>query len=86
MDIQTEKIKIVQTILDTDDIAIIQAVNEVLQQTQTDDSEELIGSKPDGTPLTRADLKEGLAIAKQQYKEGKYSTFEELVEKWDIQL
>lgn len=86
MDIQTEKIKIVQTILDTDDVVLIQAVNEVLQKTQNDDSEELIGSKPDGTPLTRADLKEGLAIAKQQYKEGKYSTFEELVEKWDIQL
>ena len=86
MDIQTAKIKIVKTILDTDDVSVIQAVNEVLQQAQTDDNEELIGSKPDGTPLTRADLKEGLAIAKQQYKEGKYSTFEELVEKWDIQL
>ena len=86
MDIQTEKIKIVKTILDTDNVAVIQAVNEVLREVQNDDNEEIIGSKPDGTPLTRANLKEGLAIAKQQYKEGKYSTYEELVEKWDIQL
>jgi len=66
-------------------VAVIEAVDKALQQVQHADNE-TIGSKPNGTPLTRQDLKEGIAISEQQIKEGKYSTVEELAKKWDIEL
>jgi len=86
VDIQTVKIRLAKTILDTDDVTVIEAVDKAIQQAQQNDTNEVIGSKPDGTPLTRQDLKDGIAISEQQIKEGKYSTVEELAEKWNIEL
>jgi len=86
VDIQTVKIRLVKTILNTNDVTIIEAVDKALRQAQQGDTNEVIGSNPDGTPLTRQDLKDGIAISEQQIKEGKYSTTEELAEKWNIKL
>ncbi len=86
VDMQSVKIRLAKTILDTDDAAVIEAVDKALQVAQQGQSGNVIGSKPDGTVLTRQDLKEGIAISEQQIKEGKYSTVEELAEKWNIDL
>ncbi len=85
VDIQTAKIRLATTILNTNNVAVIEAVDKALQQVQQTDHE-IIGSNPDGTPLNRQDLKEGIAISEQQIKEGKYSTVEELAEKANIEL
>ena len=86
VDMQSVKIRLAKTILDTDDAAVIEAVDKALQEAQQEQSGNVIGSKPDGTVLTRQDLKEGIAISEQQIKEGKYSTVEELAKKWNIDL
>lgn len=86
MNIQTEKIRIAKTILDTEDISVIQAVDKALKQAQNNDLEEIIGSKPDGTPITRADLLAGLAISEKEFEEGNYSELNSLIKEWDIQV
>jgi len=83
MDIQIEKIRIAKTILDTNNVELIQAVDVLLKKAENN---EVIGSKTDGTPLTQSELADALANGRQEYKEGKYSTFDELVKKWDIKL
>jgi len=85
VDIQTAKIRLATTILNTNNVAVIEAVDKALQKVEQSDNE-IIGSHPNGTPLTRQDLKEGIAISEQQIKEGKYSTVEDLAKKWDIEL
>jgi len=85
IDIQTTKIRLATTILNTNDVAVIEAVDKALQKVEQSDNE-IIGSHPDGTLLTRQDLKEGIAISEQQIKEGKYSTVEDLAKKWDVEL
>ncbi len=76
MDIQTEKIRIAQTILATDDVELIQAVNVLLKKAA---SEDIIGSKPDGTPLTRGEFREGMALSEQQIQEGKLIDIEDIL-------
>jgi len=85
VDIQTAKIRLATTILNTNNVAVIEAVDKALQKVEQSDNK-IIGSHPNGTPLTRQDLKEGIAISEQQIKEGKYSTVEDLAKKWDIKL
>jgi len=85
-DIQATKIRLAKTILDTNDIVLIEAVDKVLRETQQSLENAIIGSNPDGTPITQKDLKEGIAISEQQIKEGKYSTIETLAKKWNIDL
>lgn len=86
-DIQAAKIQLAKTILDTDNVELIEAVDKVLRETQgIFQHKKTIGSKPDGTPLTQQDLKEGIHISEQEIKEGKYSSIESLAEKWNINL
>jgi len=82
MDIQTEKIKIAQTILATDDAALIQAVNVLLKKAE---NQEVIGSKPDGTALTRGEFWEGMALSEQQIQEGKLIDIEDIIEEDNAQ-
>jgi len=82
MDIQTEKIKIAQTILATDDAALIQAVNVLLKKAE---NQEVIGSKPDGTALTRGEFWEGMALSEQQIQEGKLIDIEDIIEENNAQ-
>jgi len=82
MDIQTEKIKIAQTILSTDDTELIQAVNVLLKKAENG---ELIGSKPDGTPLTRGEFWEGMALSEQQIQEGKLIDIEDIMKEVNTQ-
>ena len=76
MNIQAEKIKIAQTILATEDAELIQAVNVLLEKAV---SEEIIGSKPDGTPLTRGEFLEGMALSEQQIQDGKLIDMEDIL-------
>ncbi len=86
-DIQATKIRLAKTILDTDDIDLIEAVDKVLRETQGSiQNKKTIGSKPDGTPLTQQDLKEGINISEQEIVAGKYSTIESLAKKWNVNL
>ena len=82
MDIQTEKIKIAQTILATDDAALIQAVNVLLKKAE---DQEVIGSKPDGMALTRGEFWEGMALSEQQIQEGKLIDIEDIIEEDNAQ-
>ena len=82
MDIQTEKIKIAQTILATDDAALIQAVNVLLKKAE---NQEVIGSKPDGMALTRGEFWEGMALSEQQIQEGKLIDIEDIIEENNAQ-
>jgi len=85
-DIEATKIRLAKTILDTNDIDLIEAVDKVLRETQQMLDKKIIGSKPDGTLLTQQDLKEGIAISEQNIEEGKYSTIESVAKKWNIDL
>ena len=51
VDIQTAKIRLATTILNTNDVAVIEAVDKVLQQVEQS------GYKPNGTPPPMQDLK-----------------------------
>ena len=82
MDIQTEKIKIAQTILSTEDAELIQAINVLLKKAE---NEEVVGSKPDGTPLTRAEFWEGMALSEQQIQEGKLIDIDDIIRKTNTQ-
>ena len=51
IDIQTAKIRLATTILNTNDVAVIEAVDEALRQVEQN------GSKPNGTPSPQQDIK-----------------------------
>jgi len=64
----------------------LRAVDRVLQRVQNDDLNEVIGSKPDGTPITRKDLKEGLAKSEKEFEEGNYVELNDLIKEWGIEI
>ena len=56
VDIQTAKIRLATTILNTNNVAVIEAVDKALQQVEQNDLE-VTGYKSNGTPKSQQDLK-----------------------------
>jgi|GEM_PF-1059500 len=99
--VQTQKFQLIEWLIQLQDTAVLEQVKALKDENEqfaplTSDElhERALASERDiaegnVTPLremTRQDLKEGIAISEQQVKEGKYSTVEELANKWNIEL
>ena len=57
VDIQTAKIRLATTILNTNDVTVIEAVDKALQQVEQTEDLEVVGLKSNGTPTPQQDLK-----------------------------
>ncbi len=85
MNLQSEKIRLTQMLLETDNEQIIKSVNEVFEKAKEATLNEIIGITTDGRPLTRKELIKGLELSEQQIKEGKVTNSEDLakeIEGW----
>lgn len=85
MNLQAEKIRLTQLLLDTDNEQIIKSVNEVFEKAKQASLNEIIGTSTNGKPLTRKELIEGLKISEQQIEEGKVIDSDDLrkeIENW----
>jgi|GEM_PF-1104397 len=85
MNVQAEKIRLTQLLLETDNEQILKSLNEVFEKAKRDSLNEIIGSSTNGKPLTRKDLIEGLELSEQQIKDGNVTDSDDLakeIENW----
>jgi len=70
MNIQSEKINLIERITHIDDINILFQLKELLGTT----SNPVVGYDIDGNPITKSSLSKSLKEAKKRYKAGKFIT------------
>lgn len=74
MDLQAEKLFLIEQLLHTDDVKVLAEVRELLIKRINP----IVGYEPNGTPITRQELISKLEIAEQQFKRGEYQTIEDV--------
>ena len=98
--VQAQKFQLIEWLIQLQDTAVLEQVkalkdeNEFTPITSEELRERALASERDIAEgnviplreMNRQDLKEGISISEQQIKEGKYSTVEELAEKWNVEL
>lgn len=74
MDIQTQKLILIEQLLHVDDTKIIDQVREILNNSESN----IIGYELTGIPISKRDLLKKVELAEKEYKEGNYQTIDEL--------
>ncbi len=75
MDVQAEKLHLIEQLIQLQDASIIQKVKDVLQTSQ---EEKAIGYNPDGSIITKSDLISRAEASNQAIREGKTKSIEEV--------
>ena len=81
MDVQTEKLQLIEQLLRTNDMRVLAEIREILSKTINP----VVGYEPDGTPITQQDFIRKIEKAEMEFAQGNYRTIEEFekeVEKW----
>ncbi len=74
MDVQTEKLHLIEQLIRLQDAAIIQKIKDVLASNEG----KTIGSNPDGSTITTSDLKFRAEASNQAIKEGKTKSIDQV--------
>ncbi len=74
MDIQTQKLILIEQLLHVDDTKIIDQVRKILNKSES----KIIGYELTGAPISKRDLLKKVELAEKEYKEGNYQTIDEL--------
>ena len=78
MDILLSKHKLIKLIIETEEVDLIQKFLSIAApHLSKENLDEIVGSKPDGTPYTLAELKENIRKSEEDYKNGNFMTHEE---------
>ncbi|MBV6641824.1 MAG: hypothetical protein KI791_13965 [Cyclobacteriaceae bacterium] len=75
MDVQTEKLHLIEQLARLQDISIIQKVKEVLQGA---DDGKAVGYNPDGSIITKSDLISRAEASDQAIKEGRTKSIDQV--------
>lgn len=78
MNIQAEKLELMQLLLDTEDVSILKTIRDVFGANRADNMSEIVGQTPHGQPITKRDLIERDKQADRDFAEGNVITLEEL--------
>ncbi|MBI3220489.1 MAG: hypothetical protein HYZ44_13330 [Bacteroidetes bacterium] len=73
MDIQTQKLILIEQLLHVDDTKIIDQVREILNNSESN----IIGYELTGIPISKRDLLKKIELAEKEFKEGNYQTIDE---------
>lgn len=82
MDVQAEKLHLIEQLARLEDVSIIQKIKEVLQSS---DEGNVVGYNPDGSIITKADLISRAEVSEQDIKEGRVknlSVLKEEIKNW----
>jgi len=75
MDVQAEKLQLIEQLIQLQDISIIQKVKEVLQ---SPDEEKVVGYNPDGSVITKPDLISRAEVANKAIMEGRTKSIDQV--------
>ncbi len=81
MDIQTEKLLLIEQLLQIRDASVIEQVRELLKR----ENNQVVGYEADGRPITHQDFIKKIEQSEMEYDKGNFQTIEELEkesEKW----
>ncbi|HFA50656.1 MAG TPA: hypothetical protein ENJ95_16740 [Bacteroidetes bacterium] len=80
MDVQSAKLEIINLVLETDDLhLLLKAKNLLVTSFAKNKDEEIVGSHPDGRPMTRKELWESIKQSEKAIEKGDVISQEELV-------
>lgn len=74
MDIQTEKLLLIEQLAQLDDLGVINQIKQILKK----EDSETIGSEPNGKPITQADLIRRAEISNRAIIAGNITSIEDL--------
>ncbi len=74
MDLQTQKLILIEQLLHVDDSTVINKVREILDNSESN----TIGYELTGQPISKRDLLKKIEVAEKEFKEGKYQTIDEV--------
>ena len=74
MDIQAEKLLLIEQLLQIRDTRVIEQVRELLKK----ENNPVVGYQADGRPITQQDFIRKIEQAEQEHESGNYQTIEEL--------
>lgn len=74
MDIQTQKLILIQQLLFVDDTKIIDQVSKILDSSKSN----IIGYELTGQPILKRDLLKKVELAEKEFNEGKYQSIDEV--------
>jgi hypothetical protein len=74
MDIQAEKLLLIEQILRTNDMCVLTDIREYLSKTYNP----IVGYEPDGTPITQQEFIKMIEEAEKEVEQGNYQTIEEV--------
>lgn len=73
MDLQAEKYTLIEELMKVTDVNLVREIKSILQG-----SNQVVGYRPDGTPITKTRLQSDILEAKRQIESGEYTTQEDL--------
>jgi hypothetical protein len=81
MDVQTIKLELIQALINTNEIKVLEKVRNLLfgKKYELDDDNEIVGNRPGGEPITRAELLREIEISMKQAKNEEVTSHEDLV-------
>ncbi len=85
MNIQTEKLELMQLLLATEDVTILQSIRDIFGTSRQDDMLEIVGQTSDGEPITKKDLIDRAIESNKAIAEGRVTSIENLekeMENW----
>lgn len=74
MDIQAEKLLLIEQLLRIRDVRVMEQVRELLKK----ESNPIVGYEVDGRPITQHDFIKMIEQSEKEYESGNYQTMEEL--------
>jgi hypothetical protein len=74
MDIQAEKLQLIEQLLQIRDIRIIEQIRELLKKTHNP----VVGYNANGSPITQQDFIQQIEQAENEYKSGNYQSLDEV--------
>ncbi|MEQ9413470.1 MAG: hypothetical protein RIF39_06550 [Cyclobacteriaceae bacterium] len=72
MDIQTEKLLLIEQLLRVSDAQVIEQVRELLKR----ENDPIVGYEADGRPITQQDFIRKIEMSEREYEQGNYQTIE----------
>lgn len=74
MDIQAEKLLLIDQLLRISDVRVIEQIRELLKK----ENNPIVGYEPNGKPITQQDFIKKIEQAEREYEQGNYQMIEDL--------